>query len=83
MQVLMACSSNICVKGMVGTKGYHCLDGYLATYSQKTNSHLCDCLDTPYEDNLSGRKRKKKKKREEIVSLVIILGGCQGERPEI
>lgn len=58
----MACSSSICVKEMVGPKGDHRLAGYLATYSQKTNSHLCDRLEAPYEDNLSGRKRKKKER---------------------
>lgn len=56
----MACSRSICVKEMVGPKGDHCLAGYLATYSQKMNSHLCDRLEAPYEDNLRERKSKKR-----------------------
>lgn len=77
----MACSSSICVKEMVGPKGDHRLAGYLATYSQKTNSHLCDRLEAPYE--IISAEEKEKKKREVVVPLIMIIGKCYGERPEI
>lgn len=50
----MAGSSNMCIRDIMGAKSqpplynYCSFAGYLAPYTQKTNSHWFDLLDTPW-----------------------------------